>query len=216
MTSTKPKPLLWAELLALFVALPIALSFERISRWQIHACLWIMTGYALFHLARAPDFSWRKIWNGAGWPEQEKRKTLIRFLALAPVLIAFAWFFAPERFLGFPLQRPGLWALVMILYPVLSVMPQELVYRTFFFERYKPLASHPWIMIALSAFCFGFVHVVYHNWLAPVLSAIGGLLFASSYNEHRSLKWVSVEHALYGCLVFTLGLGWFFFGAARP
>jgi hypothetical protein len=116
----------------------------------------------------------------------------------------------------FPLERPGFWALVMLLYPPLSVVPQEFMCRSFFFERYKTLLPRPAVMIAVNALMFGFVHIVFHNWFGPLLSGIGGIIFATSYTEHRSLKWVSIEHAAYGCLVFTLGLGWNFFRPAWP
>jgi len=99
----------------------------------------------------------------------------------------------------------------MFVYPLLSVVPQEFVYRTFFFERYKPLFSNSAAMILASTFCFGFVHIMFHNWIAPVFSGIGGLLFSISYARHKSLKLVSIEHAAYGCYVFTIGLGWYFY-----
>ncbi len=42
----------------------------------------------------------------------------------------------PHVFLSMPYYRPMLWLAVLVLYPLLSVIPQELVYRTFFFHRY--------------------------------------------------------------------------------
>jgi membrane protease YdiL (CAAX protease family) len=98
----------------------------------------------------------------------------------------------------------------MVLYPILSVLPQEFLFRSFFFRRYQPLFSTPWAIIIASAACFAYVHIVFHNWVAPSFCLIGGLIFAHSYSHHRSLKWVLVEHAAYGCMVFTIGLRFYF------
>ena len=45
-----------------------------------------------------------------------------------------------------------------------------------------------------------------------VLTAIGGWFFATTYARTRSLWLASFEHALYGQLVFTVGLGQYFYG----
>ncbi|WP_234730087.1 hypothetical protein [Acidocella facilis] len=46
------------------------------------------------------------------------------------------------------------------------------------------------------------------------LTLAGGWLFARSYAATRSLTFSGVEHALYGCLVFTIGLGQYFYTGA--
>ncbi|MDD5587311.1 MAG: CPBP family intramembrane metalloprotease [Alphaproteobacteria bacterium] len=206
--------LLWAEMVALFGVFPALASLEHLPRWGIHLSLWIVTAYALFHLSRAKDFSWRGLWKGTGWTAEQKSFAVIRFLILAPFLAAFTFYIVPDRFLSFPKERPLLWAVVMVLYPLLSALPQEVVFRAFFFERYRPILPKFIAMIAMSALSFGFVHVMFHNWIAPVFAAGGGAIFAYSYAQHRSLKWAAIEHAVYGCFIFTLGLGWYFYGAA--
>ncbi len=48
------------------------------------------------------------------------------------------------------------------------------------------------------------------------LDSRGGWLFADTYRQSRSLWLVCLEHALYGDLIFTIGLGTFFYhGAVR-
>lgn len=207
---TRKKLLLGAEALALFGAMPLALSYIYLSRWAIHGCLWVVVAYAFYILRKTPEFSWRALWEGKGWQKEQRRKAALRFCVLAPVLTIFTVYFAPDKLLQFPIQRPVLWAAVMALYPVLSAVPQEFVYRSFFFRRYGSLMTSETGTIVLSAFFFGFVHILFHNWVAPVFSGLGGLIFASSYAQHRSLKWAAIEHAIYGNFVFTLGLGWYF------
>jgi CAAX protease family protein len=54
------------------------------------------------------------------------------------------------------------------------------------------------------------------NRLAAIpLAAVAGLLFASTYERSRSTLLVSIEHALYGDVVFTVGLGSLFYSSAR-
>lgn len=51
---------------------------------------------------------------------------------------------------------------------------------------------------------------MYPNWLAPLLSLPAGLALAWSFERERALLPVALEHALYGALLFTIGLGpWF-------
>lgn len=109
------------------------------------------------------------------------------------------------------------WLIVMVLYPILSVIPQEFMFRSFFFRRYRSLFFNEWLLIAVSAFSFGFVHIVFHNWMSPILAGIGGLFFSLSYRIHHSLKWAVVEHSFYGCMIFTAGIGFYFLvGGFRP
>jgi membrane protease YdiL (CAAX protease family) len=98
---------------------------------------------------------------------------------------------------------------------VLSVYPQGLVYRAFFFERYRSLFPNPAVLIAMSAVAFSFAHIIFRNPIAVGFTLIGGFLFAWRYGETRSLFTSSFEHALYGCWMFTVGLGDYFYRGAR-
>jgi membrane protease YdiL (CAAX protease family) len=68
--------------------------------------------------------------------------------------------------------------------------------------------------VAASAFAFGYAHIIFLNWIAVAMTTFGGFLFARDYTRHRSLSLVCLEHALYGCLIFTVGLGRFFYSGA--
>lgn len=144
------------------------------------------------------------------------------FLTLLSILACFAigggavaWYVAqhhPDWFLEFPRNRPETYRTIMLLYPLMSVPPQELVYRTFFFHRYGPLFGRLWwLAIPLNAALFGFGHIVIGTELAVLGTMATGLLFALRYAVTRSFWAVYLEHALWGELVFTVGLGRFFF-----
>lgn len=124
-------------------------------------------------------------------------------------------FFAPELLFSFIKRSPGLWALVMFLYPLISVFSQEMLYRAFFFHRYQSLFGDGWTMIFASALAFGFVHIIFGNWLSVLLCVFGGLLFAFTYHSSGSLLLACMEHAIFGNFIFTIGLGKFFYHGSR-
>jgi membrane protease YdiL (CAAX protease family) len=113
---------------------------------------------------------------------------------------------------SFPRERPGLWLVVLLLYPLLSALPQEMIFRVFVFHRYRALFPTPGRMILASAAVFSLAHGILGNWQAPALAFIGGLLFAWTYFRTNSLPLVALEHGIWGDWVFTLGLGQYFYG----
>jgi uncharacterized protein len=132
------------------------------------------------------------------------------------VLMAVAvWLWDPGRLFDLPRTEPVIWAAVVVLYPLLSVYPQEVLYRAFLLHRYAPLIGTGRWAAAASAVAFGFAHLIFGNGVAVVLTLGGGWLFARRYQRSRSLLTVSVEHALYGVLIFTVGLGSLFYHGAR-
>jgi uncharacterized protein len=82
-------------------------------------------------------------------------------------------------------------------------------------HRYQPLfdpaGSSPWLLILASGVAFSVMHVVLRNPLAVSLTFVGGILFAYRFHETGSLLVSSFEHALYGCYLFTIGLGRYFY-----
>jgi membrane protease YdiL (CAAX protease family) len=128
-------------------------------------------------------------------------------LSSEPIGVALVLRYAPSAFLNLPRSNPLLWGLVMVLYPLLSVYPQGIIYRVFLFDRYRLLFGGGWGIVLVSALTFAFVHIVFRNFLAIALTVPAGLLFAVRYWQTGSLVVSSFEHALYGCAIFTIGLG---------
>jgi membrane protease YdiL (CAAX protease family) len=50
-------------------------------------------------------------------------------------------------------------------------------------------------------------HLFFKNTLVIVLTFLGGILFAITYHKTNSTLLVSIEHAIYGCWLFTVGMG---------
>lgn len=148
--------------------------------------------------------------RGFGWRTAGLIVAKFAVIGGAIALATYALF--PQLFLSFPRYRPELWLMVMLLYPVLSVIAQELVFRTFFFHRYGPLfRDAPALAIASNGVLFGFGHIIFGNIIAVAGSMVIGFLLAYRYSVTRSFWAVWFEHSLYGCLIFTVGLGRFFF-----
>jgi membrane protease YdiL (CAAX protease family) len=203
------------EFLLLFFAGPTLFAFTR-HRIPAIPALWALLAYCLFILLHDPYFDRQRLWDTRSL--RQYAPVILTLFALVTVIGAMLFRrFAPALFLNFPRSNPLLWGLVMVLYPVLSVYPQGVIYRAFLFERYRPLFGSGWAMVLASAMAFAYVHIVFRNPLAVGLTFLAGLLFALRYVQTGSLFVSSFEHALYGCAIFTIGLGRsFFYAAARP
>jgi membrane protease YdiL (CAAX protease family) len=159
-----------------------------------------------------PTFRRRELVSGFG-ERAEVRRVLARTAVIWLVLLAVTALFAPELF-PFPRSRPVIWAIVMVLYPI-SAWAQEIAYRTFFFHRYGALFQRPIARVAASGLLFGWGHIAVNNLLAVGLASVAGLLFAWTYERSRSTLLVTLEHALYGDFVFSVGLGSLFYSTSR-
>jgi hypothetical protein len=195
------------EYALLFFALPALFAFRVIDIpfFALLLSAALITGTLLL---RDRSFDRSQLWNVAGW-----KRGIAGVLALwtlgVLVLSAIVLLLMPQDFLRFPRERTALWALVMVAYPVLSVYPQNIIYRAFIFHRYRHVFRSPEVMLWASAAAFSFGHIIFHNWVALTLTLAGGLIFARTYQKHRSLALAATEHALYGQAIFTVGLGWY-------
>lgn len=209
-----PRVWLIVELLSIFVGLPLGYRF---SPWRIPALplLWLVAGYALWRLLRDPGFDRRALWN-AGPLAGQWAAILGVFAVVALGLWLGTRLFAPGLLFGFAREHPVLYGAVMVLYPWLSVYPQGLLYRAFFMHAYAGIFPSRWGMILASAAAFAFLHIIFRNSLAVTLTFFGGMLFAWRYVETESLFVSGWEHALYGCWLFTVGLGQYFYHGVWP
>jgi membrane protease YdiL (CAAX protease family) len=205
--------LLWIELIVVFGALPLLLYYRLVPNLPIPILLLMAIG-AWIVLRHDPSFDRSRLFNMDAVAPHAAR-VLLRTAVLCALLGIGVWRFAPELLFSLVKRSPALWAAIMVLYPLLSVYPQELIFRAYFFHHYEPLFGGGWLIIAVSALAFGFVHIVFGNWLSVVLSTMGGVLFALTYQQSGSLLLASIEHALFGNFIFTIGLGQFFYHVRR-
>jgi membrane protease YdiL (CAAX protease family) len=165
------------------------------------------------------------LWRQRGFERRDLTRASAVPAALPAILVGWAVAAAagvvalavvrPEQLFDLPREEPLIWGVVVVFYPLLSVYPQELIYRAFFLHRYAPLLGTGAWAAAASAAAFGFAHLIFGNVLSVLLTLAGGWLFARRYQKTRSLLAASVEHALYGVLAFTIGFGDLFYHGAR-
>ncbi len=197
------------EFVVLFVALPVGF---RLSPWPLPALpvLWLAAFYCWWTMRKDPAFSTGTLWSHHGLAANLP-SILGLFLTVAAGLWLAVRLIAPESLFSLVRTRPGLWAMVMVFYPVLSVYPQGIIYRSFLMHRYAAILPGGWGLIVISAGAFAWMHLVFRNKVAVALTFAGGLLFAWRYAVTGSLLISSIEHALYGCWLFTVGLEEYFY-----
>lgn len=141
---------------------------------------------------------------------------LRRFVVIAGTLTLFVLFYLPEIFLALLTSKPWQWLALVLVYPLFSAFVQEILFRNFFFHRYKRLfKGQPLLLITVNALIFAYVHIVFENWIAVIFTFFGGLLFAHTYLRSRSTMLTVIEHSLYGNTLFTIGLGYYFYHGAN-
>jgi membrane protease YdiL (CAAX protease family) len=203
------KLLLLAEFLGIFVFAPLLFYFELLPVPKL-AFLVVVAGIILYLLIKDRVFNKSDLWKSGSL--KPFLKTLVfRFLMVAGFLTVITFLFFPGSLFDLPREKPGFWLALMVFYPLFSAFPQELIYRGYFFFRYKTLFPSKTLLITASVLSFAFLHIIYYNMIAVLLTLFGGYLFTHTYTRTNSLILAGAEHSLYGCLVFTIGLGKFFY-----
>lgn len=166
---------------------------------------------AVLMLIADPTFRLRdELRRGIRW--RNGLSIVILFLIAGSAASLWIKHYHPSWFLEFPTNRPETYKRIMIAYPLFSVAAQELLYRSFFFHRYGPLfGTHTELIVIVNGLLFGFAHVVMDSTFAVAATALGGLILAARYAMSRSYWAVFIEHTLWGWLIFTIGLGRYFF-----
>lgn len=197
-----------AEVLLVFVIGPALLAVMN-TRGLLFPAIWLLGLYAWVALRRSAGGDRRElvrlprgsVWVSAGL-------TALAWVALAGSLLLAL---NPEALFGFPRRSPGVWLVVMIGYPLLSVPGQEIAFRSLVFARLEALLpGRLGAVVWAQAGLFAWAHIVMWNWWAVLFCMIGGVLIGRTYARHRSLPLAIAQHALYGCLMFTVGWGQYF------
>lgn len=192
------------EFLITFVLIPVSFAVEY-NIWIKIAIAVLGFAYMVFVLLKieknefkmAPNLKWRQFFKTA----------MLKLLVIAVITILYMWFVDRDNLFNVLLNKPGLWVMILFIYSFFSVYPQELIYRTFFFQRYESLFKNERVFVLLNATLFSLGHIFFKNTLVMILTFMGGLLFAMTYKRTKSTLLVSVEHAIYGCWLFTVGMG---------
>jgi membrane protease YdiL (CAAX protease family) len=192
------------EFFLIFILIPVsfALNYSPFIKLGIGLLGFSYVIYVLLKVEHqkfkiAKTINWKVFW----------KTTAIKFLIIALITFVFVWQTSSEALFYVVLHKPKLWVFILFVYTFLSVYPQELVYRTFYFKRYNSLFKNNTFLIFSNAIVFALAHLFFKNTLVIILTFLGGILFALTYNKTPSTLLVSIEHAIYGCWLFTVGMG---------
>ncbi|WP_176521589.1 CPBP family intramembrane glutamic endopeptidase [Longimonas halophila] len=202
------------EFLMLFAGLPLLLYTQRDALGgRVVPLLVLLAIGCVAVLWFDPKFDRKRMWNANSVASQLRPMLAIFGLGVVGMIGIFAWRH-PDLLWSFPREHTRTWVVIMVTYPLLSVYPQELIFRAFLFHRYDPLFGGVRAKIAASGTAFGMAHIIFANWAAPLCTGLIGFWFARTYARSESTLAVVVEHVLWGMLAFTVGLGWYFYSPA--
>ncbi|MDD4101789.1 MAG: hypothetical protein PHU80_04065 [Kiritimatiellae bacterium] len=203
---------LWIEFAGLYMVLPTVLMAARMGGYVVPVLpvLWMAACPATIYLIKCCGWDARKLVGGMPGRPQFIGMAL-RFGAAAILLSAGMLLIEPRGFMLLPQRDPRLWALVMFFYPLLSVVPQGILYRALFHARYAALFRGELAKSMAATVTFSLAHLVFANFWAMALTLAGGFFIDRTYRKSRSMLAANIEHAVYGQLAFTTGWGLFLY-----
>lgn len=192
------------ELFFIFFLIPVGFTFDYPLFIKLIIGI-VGFSYIIFILLKiegnsfkiSPNLDWNRFW----------KFTFIKFVGIAILTFIYVWLFYKDHLFEVVINKPIMWVIILIVYSLLSVYPQELIYRTFFFQRYQALFNNQKLFIFFNAILFSLGHLFFKNALVIVITFLGGILFALTFKKTNSTLMVSIEHAIYGCWLFTVGMG---------
>ncbi|WP_290698540.1 CPBP family intramembrane glutamic endopeptidase [Lacinutrix sp.] len=192
------------ELFVIFILVPVSFVID-FPVWIKMIIGTFGFGYILYVLLKIDKNKFR-ITKNINWKAFCKQ-TVIKGIAIALLTALYVFITDKDQLFTVVLNKPILWLVILFFYSFFSVYPQELIYRTFYFQRYETLFQNKNLFIFVNAVVFSLAHLFFKNALVIVLTFFGGLLFAITYKKTKSTLLVTIEHAIYGCWLFTVGMG---------
>lgn len=202
-----------AEFIILCLGLPTVIWMFTLAPYMF-ALLWGSAIYCYVIFRFALNQRLKDEWKFKAVTWQNLWPILIRWVIASIGIFVFVYFYEPDRLLHIPLNNPEIIPFLVLAYPLISALPQEFIFCSFFLRRYETYFTSHTVQIIASAIVFAYAHMLFINWVAPVFSFIAGIIFASTYIKTRSLSLVTIEHALYGNSLFLIGLGYYFYSGA--
>ena len=201
------KSIKYIEILTVFLGVPLLYYFNLIP---FHKAIPLIAVFLFYFIIIISDktFNRKRLWiNGyKGWKE-----LFIKSAIIGSILFLVVFIFYPDKLFNIPREMPWIWLLIMLFYPLWSVLPQEFIYRVYFYHRFNNLWGGKYVQHLINALLFSFSHIIFRNWLVLVFTFLASLLFSYTFTKTKSLMAVFIEHAIYGNMVFTMGLGEFFY-----
>ena len=200
----KSIPFKLIEFITIFIIIPLSftITYPLLVKLSIGLLGFLYIIYVLLKLEKNKfkinkQLNWKSFWQ----------QTFIKLSVIIVITTAYVWITNKELLFNVILNKPKLWLIILFVYSFFSVYPQELIYRTFYFQRYEMLFKNRAVFIFINAVIFSLAHMFLRNSLVLLLTFLGGILFAITFHRTRSTLLVSIEHIIYGSWLFTVGMG---------
>ncbi|UCH15731.1 MAG: CPBP family intramembrane metalloprotease [Bacteroidales bacterium] len=196
------------EFIILFFGIPLFIYFDPNI---IHPSIVILPILVVIflYLKRLKNFRFRELIE----LKIKKQTVLIHSLIIlvtSLILVLAVYLFDRNNLFNLPKSNPLIYIMLCVFYPAFSAYGQEIIYRTFLFYRYQAIFKSKLSLILASSIAFSFMHIVYYSHISIILTFILGLYLSFTYLKTRSVLLTTIIHGIFGDIIFTIGLGGYF------
>ncbi|WP_254446531.1 CPBP family intramembrane glutamic endopeptidase [Ruegeria sp. HKCCD8929] len=207
--ATRPARLrLRIEFALFYIGAPLLIAVLFPPDWMFPA-LFAFTGLGIILLHLTHGFRWAELRHG--WRNWSWAEVLGFSAAMTALCIAVIYATKPQATFFLLQNRPELLAVIWLGYPLVSALPQELLFRPLFYRRYGAILPQGRAADLLNAALFSFAHLMYWSWIVAAMTLAGGLLFSWAYRWRGSFFYAVLLHAIAGNILFAVGLGVYFY-----
>lgn len=192
------------EIVVLFIASPIILFLEIPIIYKV---IFLFLGVVYIALISIFIEKFSKVNIDKKVKQSSLKNIIIRFVIIAVLTTLVLYFQNKAQLFNVVLNKPDLWLKFSGVYILFSVIPQELIYRTFFVKRYQKIIKSEVLFLLINSILFSFAHIWFQSWTVLAFTFVGSLLFINTYLKTKSTWLVFLEHSLYGVWLYTVGYG---------
>nr|WP_217354490.1 CPBP family intramembrane glutamic endopeptidase [Ruegeria atlantica] len=191
-----------------FVAVPVLIAVLFPPNWMFPS-LFTFTAIGIILLHCTPGFAWAELrYNWRNWTWRELALFTVAMTAFCSAVVMVM---RPDVAFRMLLNRPEFLAVIWLAYPIASALPQELLFRSLYFRRYRAILPNGRAAYLLNATLFSLAHLMYWSWIVAIMTFGGGLLFTWAYRARGSFFYAVLLHAIAGNIIFAAGLGIYFY-----
>ena len=198
------------EFFSIFIIAPILIAvFIPIK--TVYIFLFSLTAISIGLLNITKGFSWKNVLTNGNIIGNSILGTLS---VTAFFSVTFLYYTDEDKLMFLVKDNPLTLILICLFYPILSAIPQELIYRVLFFKRYKYcLPENKHVLVIFNAAIFSLAHLLYWSWLVLGITFVGGLIFAHIY-QRSSFAEAAILHSVSGVVILISGMGHYFYAGS--
>ena len=186
------------ELIIITLLIPLIIIFFNL---QIYVILFLIITCFFICLFKKEDL--KKIHLSK--KESVYKKLILKNMSLFMFLILILYILGELKLNYFDLKNLHYLILLSLIYLMFSVIPQEIIFRYYFFIRYQNVFKNKYILITANSLIFSIFHVIYLDIKIIFITFIGSLLLSFNYVQFKSLILVILQHFFFGQILLMLG-----------